>query len=478
MPISSNDTKLVEIRCSMSIREYDKKRFTDQLNIYLSASRPIKSIEHLFGREKEKEIIEEALSADGRHVFLFGDRGVGKSSLAASTAALHQSSDSEFIQIGCGPDTEFYKTIEQLADRVIKKANGKRIYNTTHSLDLKCYKVKVQSIEREINIPNINSMYAAVEAMEDVCNAHSETPVIVIDEFDQIESSDERKLFSIFIKDIGDRGVNIKFIFTGVGLSLKNLLGDHASSFRQLHTIPVDRLNWTAREEIARSAVESYNLTVEDQVIYLIAKISNGFPYFVHLLTEKILWSAFSREEVIEHVSLEIFDEAMKKAISSINMQLQTKYDQATIRKSFDYTEILWACADSESSPRMVDGIFNSYLRINIQLYGRNPTEKKMPLSRENFRTKLGMFKQEKFGSILENPTSKAGYYAFKENILKGYIAMRAYELGVELQGDVPDEPKAPTALARNRRPGAAPKDNSFGVKFRGEVDDNEENFS
>ncbi len=96
-------------------------------------------------------------------------------------------------------------------------------------------------------------------------------------------------MFSIFIKDIGDRGVNIKFIFTGVGLSLKNLLGDHASSFRQLHTIPVDRLNWTAREEIARSAVESYNLTVEDQVIYLIKGIISRKMFLKKELCIKII---------------------------------------------------------------------------------------------------------------------------------------------------------------------------------------------
>ena len=73
----------------MSINGYSKDEFTTQLKEYLSASGPIRSIEHLFGREKEMTLIDEALSAEGRHVFIYGDRGVGKSSLAASAAANH-----------------------------------------------------------------------------------------------------------------------------------------------------------------------------------------------------------------------------------------------------------------------------------------------------------------------------------------------------------------------------------------------------
>ena len=43
---------------------------------------------------------------------------------------------------------------------------------------------------------------------------------LVIDEFDQITSSEERTKFSSFLKVLGDRGVNIKFVVTGVATFL------------------------------------------------------------------------------------------------------------------------------------------------------------------------------------------------------------------------------------------------------------------
>lgn len=453
----------------MGIKGYSREKFKSQLNQYLSASGPVRSVEHLCGREKEMALIDEALCAEGRHVFIYGDRGVGKTSLAAAAATQYQSSDNTHIQVGCGPDTEFYKTIEDLADRVIKKASGKRNYAITHSVSVKFYNVKWNQQDVEVAIPTVDSMYTAVEAIEEVARFHSKTPIIVIDEFDQIDSEKERRLFAGFLKDLGDRGVNIKLIFTGVAQSLTKLLGEHESSFRQLHTIGLERLYWGAREEIVNNAIASFGINIDAEVVYTIAKVSNGFPYFVHLLTEKILWAAFDSEEEVEYIDFKLFGIALEKAISSISAHLQVPYDSATLHRTNDYREILWATADSESTIRYIDGMFNSYLRINKQLYGHDPIEENRPLSRQNFTARLGSLKRKEYGEILENPLNRKGLYSYRENILRGYVAMRALESGVELQGDVPDEPKRPTAWGKETRRYSAGKDYTPKIKFRGE---------
>ncbi len=453
----------------MAISGYTKDEFIKMLNLHVSASGPVRTIERLFGREKELSLIEEALYAEGRHIFIFGDRGVGKSSLAASAAAQYQSSDSEPIQIGCGPDTTFYRTIEDLAERVIKKSNGKRNYAVTQTVKVKFYTIKWNNINEEVAIPNVDSMYTAVEAIEDVSKYHSATPVVVIDEFDQIESDEERKLFANFLKVLGDRGVNIKFVFTGVAASLFKLLGDHESSFRQLHTIELQRLNWSAREAIVNDAIHAFGLAIDPKIVYGIAKISNGFPYYVHLITEKLLWSAFHDESVVDEINNDHFINAIEDAILSINAQLQRPYDLATQHRTNDYREILWATADSESMIRYTDGMFKSYLRIHQQLYGSNPDPDSRPLPRDKFMTRVLNLKKQNYGNIIENPSERRGLYSYRENILRGFVAMKALEAGIELQGDVPDEPKVPTVIGKEKRRYSARKDWAPHVKFRGE---------
>ena len=62
----------------MAFEGYGKRSFGLRLNEIVSPSRPILSIEHLVGRDRELDRIEKALLAPGRNVFIFGERGVGK----------------------------------------------------------------------------------------------------------------------------------------------------------------------------------------------------------------------------------------------------------------------------------------------------------------------------------------------------------------------------------------------------------------
>src|SRR6266404_3536527 len=81
----------------------------------LYSSRPIDTFEHLRGRDKEMDAIDQALVAPGRHIFIFGDRGVGKTSLAQTAAYKYQSSDNEPIILGCEPKSTFVSILTRVA---------------------------------------------------------------------------------------------------------------------------------------------------------------------------------------------------------------------------------------------------------------------------------------------------------------------------------------------------------------------------
>ncbi|MES2407750.1 MAG: ATP-binding protein [Pseudomonadota bacterium] len=98
----------------------DKFAFGERLNQLVSPAAPVRSIEHLLGRTKELDRIEKALMLDGRNIFIYGDRGVGKSSLAATAAAQYQSSEAEPIQVACSPDATFGTVIANIAYEAIK----------------------------------------------------------------------------------------------------------------------------------------------------------------------------------------------------------------------------------------------------------------------------------------------------------------------------------------------------------------------
>lgn len=466
----------------MAIKGWNRDQFVTTLQVNVSASEPVRSIEHLHGRSNEMQRIDEALQAKGRHIFIYGDRGVGKSSLAASAATQHQSTDSDFISVPCGSDTTFYGTIEWLAQKIIKEARGSRSLEASQTVDLKVYKATVTVKDGDQGLVKVDSMQSAIDAIKLVAELHSKLPVVVVDEFDQIKSATDRQAFAGFLKGLGDSGVDkIKFIFTGVASSLDELLQAHASSYRQLHTEKLGRVDWSARMDIVRQAAEAFDLTVEDEVLHLIARMSNGFPYYVHLITEKLLWEAFRNPATVTNLDMDIFRPALAEAIRGIAPQLQAPYDKATLHRSPDYRDIVWATADSESDFRSVEAMFRSYLRIHRQFYGDDPAEDVRPLDAKKFGLRMASLRTEKLGNVLVPYLDRKGLYSYRENILRGFVAMKAYEAGVELRGDVPDEPKVPTAMGRVTRQntasifgGGIPK----GIRFRGERHDGEEETS
>ena len=64
----------------MSIAGFDRRSFEKALKQTLSPTTPIRSAEFLRGRDKKLEDIRRAVIQPGRHIFIYGDRGVGKTS--------------------------------------------------------------------------------------------------------------------------------------------------------------------------------------------------------------------------------------------------------------------------------------------------------------------------------------------------------------------------------------------------------------
>src|SRR5947209_6756512 len=80
----------------------------------LSPSQAIQTPEHLRGRDKQLDDIRRSLYLEGRQVFIYGYRGVGKTSLAQTAAIQYQSSDALPILLSCTENGTFYQTIRDL----------------------------------------------------------------------------------------------------------------------------------------------------------------------------------------------------------------------------------------------------------------------------------------------------------------------------------------------------------------------------
>lgn len=417
----------------MSIRRLDQGHFEALLREHLSPSRPIRSPEFLRGRTRNLEDIRRALVSEGRHIFIYGDRGVGKTSLAQTAAFQHQSSEQNPVLLTCDPGSTFYRIIQDLAVG-LSRTDPRAAMSTTSTKAVAGWPSllsfeKQQSVEHG-RIPDLGSINEAVGVVEFLARRHSSSPVVVVDEFERIMTPDQRMLFADFIKQIGDRSVPLKLIFCGVGSSLDQLLDAHHSCYRYLTMISLERLGIDGRVEIIESARAAFGLNMDDTTRYRIAMISDGFPQYVHAVCEKLFWEAFEDPALVSRISPAHFVRAIQASVRDIEPHLKKRYEKAVRKYNNDYEEVLWAVADDNLLKRRSTDIFKSYQRVMRMRDGREP------LSREKFNTRMNRLKRDAHGAILTG--NRAGWYEFTENIVRGYVRLRAEEQSVELDVDHP----------------------------------------
>jgi len=454
----------------MAIQGYSKSEFGEELAKVLSPARPISSIEKLYGREIELETIERSLYQPGRHIFIYGDRGIGKSSLAATAAYQYHNSETSPIFVGGSCDETFRSIVANIANKAMSIS---RFVNTkkTSSFGFEWKGVKlnsgVETNSKDIT-EQIKGVGDAADLLDQISKFLPQKTIIVIDEFDAIPDASDRNKFASLLKQLGDQDVSIRFIFTGIAKSIDELLGAHQSAYRQLETVELANLSWDARYELVKNAMHHFNLTIPDDINWRIAMICAGYPYYIHLISEKILWEVFSDDEIVDKVSLEHYGRGLNAAVRSVTAELRKPYEVAVIHRPEEYEDVVWSIADTDDLLRPLSEMRKSYESLIIK------RRKENPISSVAFNQCIRNLKSEKFGSILTPLAGRKGWYGFRENMLRGFIRLQAAANGVELNGSyrIPKQTMRATVNARSGVYGSAVP---YGVNINRRINDDDD---
>lgn len=431
----------------MPLSALSRDEFYDRLYKVVRPSQPIDTSEFLFGRDRQYEAMRAALYAPGRHSFIFGNRGVGKSSLAHSLAYDLQV-QAEPILLSCDEDT----TMESIVADALREAgmSGMNKSEWTVSVTLAVggtgvkFEKKDSSNSQDIKIVDTSSAVFALDYLQKI---HSDKPFIIIDEFDRIKSQKEREKFGTLLKQLGDKRSEVKFIFTGIAESYEELLMGHASSSRQIHELKLEPLHYSGCFAIIDRAFSEFGLSVPEDLRIRIAGISDGYPHYVHLICEKMLVLAYEKD--LDRVTDYLYYDGLNEAVSSVAQSLRGPYEKATYARDYNYSYLLWAIADSRDLLRTIGGIRHSYQDVMDQV-SRRKKETVELLTEAGISRIIRKFRSPDFGQVVIPAFNgkRKGWYTFKENMLRGYIRMCAEANRIKLDFDVHFSTE-PTAQAR-----------------------------
>jgi uncharacterized protein len=159
----------------MAIEGLDQDDFRKIIRTYLTPARPISDPAYLRGRDRALRQIDRAFNSPGKHVFIFGDRGVGKTSLAQSAAVLHQSADNSPIIIACENAANFFDLARDIAKRCLPTKALLEKRRSTESLKLSLFGLGYDVAESIENgaIPEMKTINDVVLVLKYISQYHS-----------------------------------------------------------------------------------------------------------------------------------------------------------------------------------------------------------------------------------------------------------------------------------------------------------------
>jgi Cdc6-like AAA superfamily ATPase len=175
-------------------------------------------------------------------LFVYGHRGVGKTSLARTAAQMVTISEREHIYVACAPGARMLHVFREIGEELLKAAFS------SGAIDAIRKKVEV---ELSIN-PRIRASFekgdATLEPFEDPNGAvrvlkdldtllpNAEQTVVVLDELEELDETDRPQL-AYFIKQLGDQEFRTRFVLVGIAGNVHELIGAHESIPRYLKEV-------------------------------------------------------------------------------------------------------------------------------------------------------------------------------------------------------------------------------------------------
>jgi Cdc6-like AAA superfamily ATPase len=364
-------------------------------------SAPVSRTDLFSGRLQQIDRVIGALFSPGQHAVIYGERGVGKTSLANILYDLAVEAGKTNLvpaRVNCSQGITFGEIWRSLFRQLPVTRDG-----DTFHLD-----------DRITGDPNS-------EEIRELFDYLDEPSVVIIDEFDRVDQETASRMADT-IKTFSDRATETTLVLVGVADSIDQLIQEHESVLRALVQIQMPRMSRDELLEIIDKGLGRCEMSVAGAVRQRIANLSQGLPHYTHLLAKHSAINAVN--ELRNDIFIEDLDKAIKEAVENQSQTMATLYQRATHspRKNI-FPEVLLACA-------LATDAFGYFSAVDVRDPLRTITGK--PYDIQAYIRHLNEFCKEPRGPVLEKKGERRRFqYKFVNPLAEPYVVMKGLADGL-----------------------------------------------
>lgn len=365
------------------------------------------------GRVSQVHRLIRVIYQKGQHAIIYGERGVGKTSLVTVLRELlAEAVPISVSRVNCDGSDDFrsvwVKLFREATFLETHRLAGFRAQNETVERPI------AEALPENVAPDDVRRLLALI--------SKDQASVVVLDEFDRLTDVQARTRIADTIKNVSDHAINTTILIVGVADSVEKLFENHESIQRAAVQILMPRMSPDELREIVSKALAKTDLTIQEQALGRIAALSQGLPHYTHLLGQHAAIAAVEKDDSIirsEHVEL-----AIARAIDESHQSVRTAYQKATMSARANiYREVLLACALANTdeldyfSASSVRAPLAEVTKTGYKVSGFNKHLEKLCLAER--------------GAVLQRKGEARRYgYRFRDPLMQPFIILRACQEG------------------------------------------------
>lgn len=368
-------------------------------------TKPKRWSRYFAGRRWAIQRVITAIEEEQAHVVIFGARGIGKTSLANVLAESASQVEYQVLRCPCSADITFEEIFRGF------------LRNLPSEFMDRSARAKNPAVEHfEQLLPR--GSFGPTELTVALSYLKLEHVILIVDEFDRINSNQLKNQLAETIKNLSDISARITFIVVGIAQNLDELLGKHPSIQRHLVAVHLPLMEAPELAALIEVGEAASGMHFDEATRDSVVSFAKGLPYYAQLMC---LYSGrHALERGSSDVEMQDLREAMAQVLDEADPVTAAMYDMATQgeRNSF-MTDVMFAAARCRFDRF---GTFTAADAAEVALDTDNRKLRELTLHKS-----LTALTQPQNGAVLEKQRTPSGTtkYCFQHQTMRQYILVR-----------------------------------------------------